>query len=185
MEHEQIEAQLDIPNRITDPSAYRALLSGFLTFYEPMEHALSKLDWDGAGIDFKSRRKTQLLAADLQACEVNTADLRRCRTLPPVTTPAQGLGCLYVMEGATIGGQVVHRMLRKHLGPWIDDRSRFFQCYGTEKGNRWREFREALDAFGAVHDEALQQETIDSARTTFRCLRQWLDQHTNHPPSEL
>ena len=60
--------------------------------------------------------------------EINLLEI--CRDLPLVETFAQTLGCPYVLEGATLGGQVVGRHLRENLNLSPENGAAFFNSYG-------------------------------------------------------
>ncbi|XOZ34944.1 biliverdin-producing heme oxygenase [Halomonadaceae bacterium KBTZ08] len=174
-EHDRIEAALDIPDSIREPTDYVRLLAGFYTFYQPLEQQLLRLDWQGSDIDMEARRKAPLLARDLEACGTKPEGLTFCSQLPPLRDATEGLGCLYVLEGATLGGEVIHRRLHTGFGSWLENRDRFYRCYGDERGHMWRAFKQAANHFGQACDPADQSRTIDTARTTFRLLQAWLE----------
>ena len=48
------------------------------------------------------------------------------------------LGALYVLEGATLGGQVLRREMAQRLGVNADNGGAFLDVYGAETGRRWR-----------------------------------------------
>jgi len=62
--------------------------------------------------DYESRRKLPLLSQDLVALGASAEELDRlprCQGLPACDEPAAAMGYLYVMEGATLGGQMLLR----------------------------------------------------------------------------
>jgi heme oxygenase len=87
-------------------------------------------------------------------------------------TTAQLFGCLYVLEGATLGGQIITRHLHASLGLTPETGAAFFAGYGARTGSRWKEFGTHLSAF------ALQSGSGDaivaSANSTFETLDLWL-----------
>lgn len=174
-EHDAIETALALPGSIRDAGDYTRLLTGFHGFYLPMEQALLGLQWKGSGIDLQQRLKAPLLRADLEACGVEADSVPRCPTLPPCNSTTEGFGCLYVMEGATLGGAIIHRELGSRLGDWLTGKDHFYQCYGEDRGAMWRRFRQALDRFGEACSSAEQDRLIHSARATFRELQRWLE----------
>ena len=62
---------------------------------------------------------------------------------PPVPGPAYAFGFAYVLEGATLGGRVIHKRLRA-IGHSLEGVS-FFDAYGPLTGSRWRSFCEILE----------------------------------------
>ena len=56
----------------------------------------------------------------------------------------EALGALYVIEGSTLGGNVIAKQLSKTEG--FDGISfHFFGCYQENTGPMWKSFKEALD----------------------------------------
>lgn len=148
--------------------AYRAYLEAMLAYCGPLEIALASVPGlDDALPDWRFRRKLPFLARDL-----NQLAAMGCRREALVDSSflvprnvAQAFGCLYVVEGATLGGQVIARHLRASLGI---DRSRagaFLHCYGDEVGAMWKAFGRALDAFAPTW--AHRGEMLVSARSAF------------------
>jgi heme oxygenase len=82
-----------------------------------------------------------------------TADILAMGAAPPIagsgcaaiTSEAQALGTLYVLEGGTLGLQIVRKRLRSH-GNHRDTASRFLRGYGDATAAHWREFVERLEA---------------------------------------
>jgi heme oxygenase len=80
------------------------------------------------------------------------------------------LGSVYVMEGSTLGGQVIGKALRS--ATWVPEGGlRYFNPYGPRTGAMWRNFCVALDAVSA----SAAQEVICGARDSFALLRDWLE----------
>ena len=104
-------------------------------FYRTLEPRLARTLAETMPSEYLVPRVTRL-RADLDALSLDW------RSLPETVIPldADGLGALYVLEGAAIGGQVIARHLDARLG----FRSAFFGGEGV--GPRWRAFRALLDA---------------------------------------
>lgn len=172
-EHDAIEAVLDFMTPGLSIAAYRQQLAHFYGFYQPLETSLASLaDWSYLGLDFDVRRKTGLLADDLDDLGFDAArTLPVCRALPRLTSVAAGFGCLYVLEGATLGGQLISRHVMQTLGLDGLRGARFFNCYGDRTGMMWKAFRSALVAFAVT--PAAENEVVESAIATFSTLRCW------------
>ena len=174
-EHDAIELALAIPQSIGTMDDYARLLAGFYGFYEPLEQAVMALDWQGSGIDPESRLKASLLAADLEACGYSVETIPWCPRVPACRDLVDGFGCLYVLEGATLGGAVIQREFHARFGPRIEGRDHFYQCYGDRRGGMWNAFRQALDRFGEQCGPRAQDRVVSAARATFRDLQAWLE----------
>ncbi len=155
---------------------YAAVQKKFYGFYRPVErHIFSIGGWDGPELRLLSRLKLSLLIRDLIALSVDPEDIEKlplCRKLPHLDTVPEALGCLYVLEGSTLGGQVIASHLRRVL-PIDEARGcSFFNSYGADVGRMWSTFLGVLTRHcdrqgdGAV--------VLDSACETFASLDRWL-----------
>lgn len=145
--HCELEAMVAPAERLADRASYRALLADLFGVYAPLEAALAALEWDGLGIDFSARAKTHWLHADLMARglpSVDIAALPRSGRLPAIQSPADGFGVLYVLEGASLGGQLILRQIKPALGLTETAGARFFASYGADVGKYWRSFIAAI-----------------------------------------
>lgn len=167
--HEQLERGLGLADRPLTRTRYEAVLERFFGLYVPLERAL---DAAGAGDvldDWPARRKTGWLADDLRdlgRSEGDLASLPRCDDLPAVTTAGAVLGCLYVVEGATLGGAVITHAVRDAPGSEPLPH-RFFSSYGSARAARWRRFRGAVEAARPGHD------AVTAACATFDAFHRW------------
>lgn len=100
------------------------------------------------------------------------AALPRCTGLPLLTTPAQAFGCLYVLEGATLGGQLTSRLLAQRFGLGSDHGGAFFASYGEQVGPMWWGFRAALSTFAA--DTGTDEAIVQTACDTFAAFENWV-----------
>ncbi|MDB5883846.1 MAG: biliverdin-producing heme oxygenase [Polaromonas sp.] len=153
---------------------YQQFLHRFLGYYEPLEAKMLALPyWDTLGFDYAERYKTPRLLQDLRVLGETPESieaLARCPSLPTLTTQSQLLGCLYVIEGATLGGQIITRHLLANLGLRPSTGTSFFDGYGGQTGSRWKAFCAMLSASGTEsHDEI-----VASANQTFETLGNWL-----------
>src|ERR1051325_9493262 len=106
-EHEAIEATLGLDR---DPTLerYREILERFYGFYLPLERELVPLG-------FSERVKTPLLRADLEALGIDPSTVSLCADIPRPCTQPERFGVCYVLEGATLGGQIISRRLQSSL----------------------------------------------------------------------
>jgi len=172
-EHDAIEATLDFLGPDLDRLAYQQRLARLFTFYQPLEPLLATAaDWAHWGIDFDARRKTAHLAADLQWLGHGAvASLPRCAALPPLPGAAAAFGCLYVLEGATLGGRIIARHLAGTLGFSADNGASYFSAYGDRAGSMWKAFQAAMTAFAEQSQDS--DAIVASAVATFDALRLW------------
>jgi heme oxygenase len=151
---------------------YAAVLARLHAFYAAAEAAVAT--WADAlavyGLDLAPRRKAPLLARDLLALGERPAAAAAARPLD-LPTPAHVLGALYVLEGATLGGQLLRRRLGPALGLAPERGLAFFSAYGAAVGPMWRRFGEAVARFDAAAPEAegpiVRAHAVAGARATF------------------
>ncbi|MFJ4440573.1 biliverdin-producing heme oxygenase [Pseudomonas sp. NPDC089422] len=168
--HKALEARLPFFSPGFDSAAYRRLLQAYYGFHAPLEHHLSA--YQGP-----ERRKTATLARDLQALKLSEADidaLPLCQALPAIRDEASALGVMYVLEGSTLGGQVLKRAMAERLGIGHDSGAAFLDVYGPLTGSYWRSFLERLGQASATGPA--QAATVQAAIDTFTHFEQWLGQ---------
>lgn len=173
--HQALENEVHIEQAARDLKSYRRLLERFYGFHQPFEARIGALPgWNEVGYDPRSRLKSPWLRDDLESLGLGSDEIQElplCGHLPEIRTIAQGFGCAYVMEGSTLGGRHIARLLEN--GPGSQLPRRFFQSYGSEVGMKWKEFCASLEEFSAEcpHSET---EIIRAADTTFTCFREWV-----------
>ncbi|MBS0276544.1 MAG: biliverdin-producing heme oxygenase, partial [Proteobacteria bacterium] len=162
---------------------YRELLETLWGIYTPVEDALMKIDWRDSGIDILKRRKKDWLEADLTYLGIAPASLRDSHAdLPELDTRATGLGALYVLEGATLGGQIILRHLQPVLGISATCGGRFYASYGAQTSAMWRSYLAVLEKEGARPQmaDAIEHGAVETFRAFERRLAPVQDAH----PSE-
>jgi heme oxygenase len=123
---------------------YLAKQHGLLRPLEPtLDEGLAAL-----GLDPAARRKGHLVAADLAALGVDAPGLARCGHLPATRPLARAVGCIYVVEGQTLGGRVLLRRLAARLDIDRGRGASFLDAYAGRTAERWRELAASLEAFG-------------------------------------
>ncbi|UII70638.1 biliverdin-producing heme oxygenase [Pseudomonas sp. HN11] len=174
--HVALEKRLPFFSERLDADWYRRLLQAYYGFYRQVESVLHDSGLIPDGYDGALRVKTPTLVHDLYALGLDDHtinNLPRCFELPTLDTPAACLGALYVLEGATLGGQVLRREMVQRLGVTAENGGAFLNIYGVETGRRWKDF---LDYLGDQPlDATAKQRAVEAARSTFRCFEQWLD----------
>lgn len=176
--HARAEQAVNLPLRLKSLAAYQHLLGRFYGFYVPLEAQLELITAAGAlGLDWQPRRKAPLLLRDLMALGATPEAIQRlpqCTRLPSVDDAVAALGCLYVLEGATLGGQVIRRQVQQQLGLDAERGCAFFTGYAADTGARWSEFCTVLADF---HQRwpAADQQVIAAAAETFITLVCWIE----------
>lgn len=165
-----LHAELDamVAPMLLERDRYRTLLAALRDAYGVIEHELARHapQLARAAYDLTERRKLSWLDDDLNALSASDqAAIRASYTLPDAST---AFGAIYVVEGATLGGQVIARQVIPALALSPERGCRFFHGYGAETGERWRETRNAIAAHLALAAEADAPEgMIAGASMTF------------------
>lgn len=188
-QHDQIEEN-PLTKAIVDNTInrhqYETLLERFYGFHKAVESSLTNVnhDWQTYGIDIQERLKAPKLhqdLVDLGFSDEAVAQLPLCQDLPQLDSFAQCLGLLYVLEGSTLGGQVLLRHLRKTL-PFAEKNKAvsYFNAYGVEGlKEKWLNLQQALNQY-AEQNPKLQEQILNAAQDTFTKLDKWL-LHGNQP----
>lgn len=174
--HIALEKRLPFFSDTLDLPAFKRLIAAYYGFYFPLENALQRSGSVPDDFDLTPRLKTSTLRGDLQALGLAPASLENlpiCDQLPVIDSSAACLGVLYVLEGATLGGQILRREISARLGLEADNGAAFLDVYGAATGRRWREFIEYLGNRPMTADE--REAVVIAAQTTFSCFERWLD----------
>jgi heme oxygenase len=148
-----------------DTAQFLARMYGIIAPFEAQlrQHAADF----GPAWELNERFRAHLILADLPHLGyAGTPPL--CPGFPVLATRPALLGALYVLEGSTLGGQVIARQLSKADIP----ASRYFQGYGPLTGPHWKAFCQLLTEATTEENE---QEIVDSAITLFTTLAAWLN----------
>ena len=158
---------------------YRECLARMYGFYSAVEPIIFQYLDDELRASFEFRSKIEPLKQDLSQLGLNQQEilsLPRCTTIPSVNRESQSLGVWYVLEGSTLGGQVISRQLRQQFGESADKFMRFHSGYGDKTRTHWVQFCEVLEEKVDFDDSQKVQEIIVTAKLTFDCLTDWLGQ---------
>jgi heme oxygenase len=174
--HQALESAFESRDPLGSEPAYIKLLMQLFGIHAALEARLEMVRGLPSALpDFADRRKSFALAADLAALGVSTGGAAICAHPPQLNTIAQALGCLYVLEGSTLGGQFMAREVRErlNLGPQIG--SEFFSSYGPRVGSMWKIFGQHLELFASANPTCRDQ-ILTTAKVTFDCFSRWLRQ---------
>ncbi|MGZ5285453.1 MAG: biliverdin-producing heme oxygenase, partial [Kaistella sp.] len=61
-----------------------------------------------------------------------------------IKNEAEAFGILYVMEGSTLGGNMIAKQLSKNPD-FQEVTFSYFRCYGDKTGSYWKSFKEVMD----------------------------------------
>jgi heme oxygenase len=166
---------MDVAHRFSSTARYRQYLEVMFGFYAPFEQALGTHRVRLVLTDFAARCKTALLSNDLAAVGVSAdsvASLPRCAEIPACQDEAAALGSLYVLEGATLGGQVLLPMVEQRLQLTRGSGASYLGSYGDDTHVMWQRFRSVVESWCA--DSVRRATATAAAVATFESLEAWV-----------
>ncbi len=178
--HRNVEASplmQPIATRKLTPENYTHILRKFYGFFQPLEtsiHHLPELEYYLP--DLPNRRKSASILQDLRAINqenIVLASLPLCPDVPQITNVSEALGAMYVMEGSTLGGKIISKIVHETLGYTPENGIAFFNGYGTQTGPKWKAFQETLTRFAKTPDR--EEGIVNSATLTFQKLEVWFN----------
>ncbi len=172
--HEQLDQEMGPHiHNIQTKEQYIALLLAFYGFFAPMYHRINAhLDTTGLP-DYNTRRKPEDILQNLRALGHGEPPHHLCQQLPGVEDNAGAFGALYVLEGSTLGGLMIKKMIGEQTG-LPEDQLTFFAGYGKQTRRRWDDFITALNA--TARTAADEASAITAAAATFTAFSAWLRQ---------
>jgi heme oxygenase len=169
--HAALEATFNLERVLNSRDAARHVLERFYGFHIVWEPAMARTD--AAGFAAARSRLPHLRAdlARLGCAEADLAAVARCEAAAGLPDSRAGsIGSLYVLEGSTLGGQLISRALKD--APWAPPEGlTYFNPYGPKTGEQWRAFMAWADTAAVGDDEAA---IIAKANETFELLQAWL-----------
>jgi heme oxygenase len=174
--HHSIEHAIPVMDDALTEAEYVEILKRLYGFYRTFERAIESLPKLQEVVpDLSLRHKLELLKRDLEFYGLEDVDMEAL----PVPTAApfkdsefEALGALYVMEGSSLGGQLISKHLRVHLGLTADTGAAFYNAYGVNTGKMWQAFKNYLKAH--VQTETQQDQAVRGAQATFTALQEWI-----------
>lgn len=182
--HRRLEAHLGLLDSDLSIDRYRRVLESFLGFYAPIEAGLALVAVEASSLPFPLRDRSKLIESDLLSLgmsRIELADLPRCVDLPRLSCPEEQAGCLYVLEGACLGGQMIAPVLQRRFGLARGSGASFFSGDAERTPARWGMVLAWLD--GLACTGARTEEIVASARATFLTFAQWVERlKISQPP---
>lgn len=170
--HRDLERALQLESHLESASAYSCLLERFLGIYLPLEEKIGHYpQLVEYGYRMNERRKTPTLMRDLASLGISSQKIESLPQCPieELRSTGAALGCAYVLEGSTLGGQVITRMIQANARGLPTG---FFNVYGSRTRDRWLEFTGTLRAYETARHEFTDVE--EGANSTFESFAQWL-----------
>ena len=160
--------------KINSAHSYCRLLSVFYGYFNPLEKKIEQyFDRDVFG-DIYERRKSQTIIEDMVFLG-ETEPGYLCDDVPEIKGVPESLGAMYVLEGSTLGGQFISKMIAETLAFKTVTGTRFFSGYGTDTPAKWEVFKARLD--GYTNDIEVENKIIHTANQTFSKFKSWIERN--------
>jgi len=92
-------------------------------------------------LQLDARKKLSLIEKDLKSLSLENQNVSHNLEF---SNEHEALGAMYVIEGSTLGGNVIAKQLSKTEG-FDEVTFNFFGCYQENTGSMWKNFKEVLD----------------------------------------
>ncbi len=172
--HDQIEKTLAILDPELSAARYDRIVEAFYIFHRHFEMYLAGRAVKNCTVSkdyLQHRLKVPSLISDLRGknpCASRTPEFNW------LTSPAHIMGAVYVIEGSTLGGQVISKHLEQSgLIHSTQYGCLFFQGYGPKTGTMWRNF---LAELSQIHPSDADKVVL-AARETFYRLNSFLEDY--------
>jgi heme oxygenase len=117
-----------------------------------------------------ARQRRQLLMLDLTWFGADTSGEAR-PTLPELRDAASLLGAMYVMEGSTVGGQLIAGHVELVLGLTAGQGNAYFRGHNERTGQLWKEF---CDVLRTKVPDSETDAVIAAAKAMFGVFGSWM-----------
>ena len=164
--HAALDATLLGAGCFSSVERYRRYLGAVAPLYAALEATLDAADAARLLPDWPRRRKLGLIDAELRAMGAAFDPLDQPAAVTAIGACDTGdiFGALYVLEGATLGGALLARAMRR-LGVLAPGAACLLDPYGAERGAMWRGFLARLEAVKMTYQQ--EQALGARARATF------------------
>jgi heme oxygenase len=161
---------------------YRKLLLVYFHLYQALEGRISHfMSTQACAFDYTARYKLPWLLNDIAFFknEADTIGNVPCLAivLPEIENMGQLIGMLYVLEGSTLGGQLIFRSLVNYHGLNINEGACFFNGYGESAQLMWQNFLCFSDIISSDGNQC--QAAKLAACQTFQLFTQVLDEYAH------
>ena len=175
--HQQLEKSLITQMRsINTHEEYVKFLQFFYSYFGALEDKINQYIGAAQLVDHLQRRKTESLLNDIKTIRGIIPEKAKDADLPKIENHLQAFGALYVIEGSTLGGKIISKMMAKQLNIENNKGLSFFSGYGEETERMWASFKELLNR--QPQNEADAELIINAANDTFAKFKLWIEKNS-------
>ena len=140
------------------------LLGRFVTVYRPLEATLTHAE-PARSLNYTPRLPKLVAGLAVLGSDVPAYDF----PVPNLADVPSRIGALYVIEGSTMGGQMIHRhLISKHPPGSLE----FFRPHGNNSAERWRTFLAYIET--SLGPPGMREAAKAGAINTFKMFHQAL-----------
>ena len=173
--HQELESAIIYKiKQLGSTQSYINFLKVFYGYLAAVEEKISASIDTGVIEDYAERRKGDKLLDDISVLSVSSGSIPLAQNTPEITNNAQALGAMYVLEGSTLGGKYISRMVSQQLQLPPEDGFSFFNGYREQTDTMWEKFKTQLDNHSSINTEG---SVIEAANQTFIKFKIWIDEH--------
>jgi heme oxygenase len=154
---------------------YIRILQIFYGYFGALEDQINEYIGTERLTDYAERRKTLSIKNDLIELNGAVPEKAQAPDLPEINSALQAFGALYVIEGSTLGGQVISKMISKQLPQQTEGGLSFFKSYGDDTMLMWNQFKTVLES--QVTSAESSSIIIQAANETFFKFRLWMEKN--------
>lgn len=140
--HVEVESRLELKSALHSKASYADMLAILFRWWSPAEASLDRFEWPEA-VEWPKRRRAHVLEGDLRRLG---HPIPAPGPEPLVRSIDEAWGWLYVLEGSTLGGRIISRMLAAELAIGPNDGGAFHHGYGDDGGPMWRTLGRCFEA---------------------------------------
>jgi heme oxygenase len=171
--HERLETALDLTGAAAEKTRFLRILERFLGFHLSWEAAVGARE-PALRSFLEPRSRLPHLRRDLSALGRTNAEQARLPVCVAAATLAEdraaAVGSIYVLEGSTLGGQLIARAIAP--AGWAPPGGlTYFTPYASRTGEMWRRFGAWAEATVSPSE---REAAVGGANRTFDLLQGWL-----------
>lgn len=175
--HQQLEKLLvTLLKQVVKREDYVKILKLFYGYFGALEDKINLHVGTAELPDYLLRRKTESIANDIKIMGGVLPSKAKDADLPIIENSLQAFGALYVIEGSTLGGKIIHQMMEKKLNLTDNEGISFFKGYGDQTESKWASFKERLNS--QIDNQKASPVIINSANETFLKFKTWIEKNS-------
>ena len=172
--HQQLEKMLvGRMKAIRSAADYANLLQLFYSYFGGLEEQIDLYIGKAELPDYNVRRKSIALANDIRAMGATPGVKASADYLPEIGNRLQAFAAMYVIEGSTLGGKYISKMMAQQLNIKDEHGLSFFSGYGDNTDTMWECFKITLNGQEKVAGDA--DMVISTANETFAKFKKWIE----------